>query len=77
MPRVPDASMVTTFARVNATVPTDPVKKSATFVAPTKQGYLSATLRSTQEGQSIVRSQSVLALPAWKSPRFNGRFFVN
>ena len=76
MPRTPDASMVTTFLRVNATVPTDPVKKSRTFVAPLKQGYLSATLRSTQEGQSIVRSQSVLSIPAWKSPRFNGRFFV-
>ena len=76
MPRTPDASMVTQFARVNATVPTDPVKKSRTFVAPTKQGYLSAVLRSTQEGQSIVKSQSVLALPEWKSPQFNGRFFV-
>ena len=68
--------MVTTFVRVNATVPTDPVKKSRTFVAPLKQGFLSATLRSTQEGQSIVQSQSVLAIPSWKSPRFNGRFFV-
>lgn len=68
--------MVTTFARVNATVPTDPVKKSRTFDAPLKQGYLSATLRSTQEGQSIVYSQSVLALPPWRSPQFNGRFFV-
>jgi len=68
--------MVTTFLRVNATVPTDPVKKSRTFDAPLKQGYLSATLRATQEGQSMVRSQSVLDIPAWKSPRFNGRFFV-
>lgn len=76
MPRTPDASMATTFVRVNATVPTDPVKKSASFAAPIKQGFLSATLRSTQEGQSIVRSQSVLAIPAWESPQFNGRFFV-
>lgn len=68
--------MVTTFVRVNATVPTAPEKKSRTFDAPLKQGYLSAVLRATQEGQSIVRSQSVLALPQWKSPRFNGRFFV-
>lgn len=68
--------MVTTFRRVNATVPTAPEKKSAVFDAPLKQGYLSSVLRATQEGQSIVRSQSVLALPAWKSPRFNGRFFV-
>ena len=76
MPRTPDASTVTSFRRVNSTVTADPEKKSRTFVAPTKQGYLSATLRSTQEAQSIVRSQSVLALPAWKSPQFNGRFFV-
>jgi hypothetical protein len=77
MPRTPDASMVTTFVRVNATVPTAPEKKSASFDAPLKQGYLSSVLRATQEGQSIVGSQSVLALPEWKSPRFNGRFFVN
>jgi hypothetical protein len=76
MPRVPDASTVTTFARVNATVPTAPEKKSASFDAPLKQGYLIATTRSTQEAQSISRSQSVLALPEWKSPQFNGRFFV-
>lgn len=68
--------MVTTFVRVQATVNTDPVKKSRTFVAPTKDGYLTATLRSTQEGQSIVQSQSVLGIPPWRSPRFNGRFFV-
>lgn len=76
MPRTPDASLVTTFRRVNATVPTAPVKKSASFDAPLKQGVLIATTRSTQEAQSISRSQSVLALPAWKSPQFNGRFFV-
>ena len=68
--------MVTQFARVNATVPNDPVKKSRTFVAPLKQGYLSAVLRTTQEGQKIVFSQSLLRIPEWKSPQFNGRFFV-
>jgi hypothetical protein len=76
MPRTPDASMVTSFRRVNATVPNAPEKKSRTFEAPLKQGYLSATLLSTQEAQSMIRSQSVLALPSWKSPQFNGRFFV-
>ncbi len=76
MPRTPDASMVTSFRRVNATVPADPEKKSRTFVAPTKQGYLIATLRSTQEGQSIRPPQSVLGVPAWKSPQFNGRIFL-
>jgi len=68
--------MATAFARVNATVPNAPEKKSASFDAPIKGGYLSAVLRATQEGQSIVSSQSVLGIPQWKSPRFNGRFFV-
>ena len=76
MPRTPDASMVTTYRRVNATVPDAPEKKSRTFEAPLKQGVLIATTRSTQEAQSISRAQSVLSLPAWKSPQFNGRFFV-
>ncbi len=76
MPRTPDASFVTRFVRVNATVPTDPVKKSRTFEAPLKQGYLSAVLRSTDEGRNIVFSQSVLSIPPWRSPQFNGRFFV-
>ena len=68
--------MVTAFARVNATVPDAPEKKSRTFDAPIKGGYLAATLRATQEGQSILQSQSVLSLPAWKTPQFNGRFFL-
>ena len=77
MPRTPDASMVTTFRRVNATVPDAPTKKSASFDAPIKQGYLIATTRSTQEAQSISWSRSVLGIPSWKSPQFyNGRFFV-
>jgi hypothetical protein len=76
MPSVPDASSVTTFRRVNATVPTAPTKKSSSFDAPLKQGYLSSVLRATQEGQSIVRSQSVLAIPSWVSPQFKGRFFL-
>ena len=76
MPRTPDASSVTTFRRVNATVNTDPEKKSASFAAPIKQGFLIATTRSTQEAQSISLGQSVLGIPAWKSPQFKGRFFV-
>lgn len=76
MPRTPDASSVTTYRRVNATVNSDPTKKSASFAAPIKQGYLIATTRSTQEAQSIARSSSVLALPRWISPQFKGRFFV-
>ena len=76
MPRTPDASTVTTFRRVNATVPTAPAVKSRVFDAPIKEGYLIATTRSTQEAQSISWSRSVLAIPSWKSPQFNGRFFV-
>ena len=76
MPRTPDASMVTSYRRVNATVTTDPVIKSRTFVAPLKGGVLIATTRSTQEAATISASRSVLSIPAWKSPQFNGRFFV-
>jgi len=68
--------MVTTFRRVNATVNTDPEKKTASFTAPIKQGYLIATTRSTQEAQSISFVRSVLAIPTWESPQFKGRFFV-
>lgn len=76
MPRTPDASSVTSFRRVNATANADPEKKTASFSAPLKQGLLIATTRSTQEAQSISFGQSVLALPRWTSPQFNGRFFV-
>jgi hypothetical protein len=68
--------MVTTFRRVNATTTTDPVKKSASFDAPLRQGVLIATTRSTQEARSISFSQSVLSAPIWKSPQFKGRFFL-
>lgn len=76
MPRVPDASSVTTFRRVQATVPTAPTIKSASFAAPIKDGFLSAVLLASQEGQSMRPRQTVLAIPAWKSPQFNGRIFV-
>jgi hypothetical protein len=68
--------MVTTFRRVQATVNADPEKKSRTFVAPIKDGFLTATLRSTQEGQTMVRSQSVLGQPFWVSLAFKGRIFL-
>lgn len=74
MPKVPDASMVTTVARVRATVNTDPEKKSRTFVAPVKQGYLISTLKAAETQR--YASGTVLAVPAWKSPQFNGRFFL-
>jgi hypothetical protein len=74
MPRVPDASSVTAVARVRATVNTDPEKKSRTFDAPLKQGYLISTLRA-DETQRYARG-SVLAVPSWKSLQFNGRFFL-
>jgi len=76
MPKVPDASMVTTFTRVQATIPTDPVNKSRTFVAVTKNSYQGAILRASDVGQEMYSAQSVLRIPLWKSPQFNGRFFV-
>lgn len=76
MPRVPDASMVTTFARLNATTIADPVKKSRTFVAVQKEGLQLSTIRASDVGSTITPSRTVLAIPVWKSPQFNGRIFV-
>ena len=77
MPKVPDASMVTRFNKVQATVNTDPTIKSRTFMAPIKQGYLSSQLQASDVGKSIIPSQSVLATPVWVSPNFKGRIFFN
>jgi hypothetical protein len=74
MPRVSDASSFTEFRRVKGTVTADPVKKSRTFVAPLKQGYLISTLRASETIR--YNPNNVLAVPEWKSPRFNGRFFM-
>lgn len=74
MPRVSDASMMTEFRRVRATVNADPVKKTAVFVAPLKQGYLTSTIQASEVRR--YGPNTVLALPQWKSPRFNGRFFT-
>ena len=74
MPRVPDASMATTYARVRATVNNDPEKKSHTFVATTENSYLNSIVRAS-ETQRYAQG-TVLAVPAWKSPQFNGRFFL-
>ncbi len=74
MPKVPDASSFTRLNKVQATVNTDPEKKSRTFVAPIKQGYLSSILRASDVGQT---TQSVLATPVWVSPNFKGRIFFN
>ena len=74
MPNVPDASMATTAARVRATITPDPGKKSRTYTAPTKEGYLTATLQASETQR--YASGSVLKVPTWKTPQFNGRFFL-
>ncbi len=74
MPKVPDASMVTTYARVRATVNPDPVKKSRTFVTAMEGGYQNSIVRAS-ETQRYAQG-TVLQVPAWKSPQFNGRFFL-
>ena len=76
MPYIPDASSVTRLQRAHATIPADPVKKSRTFEAVTTGGYQSALLRASDVGQESFFSQYVLRIPEWKSPQFNGRFFV-
>lgn len=74
MPRVSDASQMTEFRRVRATVNTDPVKKARTFVAPLKQGYLTSTIQASEVRR--YAPNTVLAVAAWKTPQFNGRFFI-
>lgn len=67
--------MVTTFRRANATITPDPEKKSRTFVAPTRDGFLISQTRASETVR--WRSNSVLALPFWTIPQFySGRVFV-
>ena len=73
MPSVPDASMATRVLKAAATVNTDPVKKSRTFVAPLKQGYLGAQLRASEVQRYIPGT--VLAIPIWTSPQFARKRF--
>jgi hypothetical protein len=74
MPQVPDASSVTTYARVRATVNPDPAKKSRTFVAAMESGYLNSIVRAS-ETQRYAQG-TVLQVAPWKRPQFNGRFFL-
>jgi hypothetical protein len=74
MPKVSDASMMTEFRRVRATVNADPSKKTASFVAPLKQGYLISTIRASEVRRYATNTVLAPAVP--KSPRFNGRFFM-
>lgn len=73
MPQVPDASSVTQFRRARATIPADVTIKSRTYLYVTKDGYQSSLLRASQVG---LPSETVLSVPPWKSPRFNGRIFL-
>ena len=73
MPSVPDASMMTRFRRVNATSVADPEKKSRTFVAPEKK-IVGAEVKAAEVTR--WRAISVLRLPQWESPQFNGRIFL-
>lgn len=75
MPRVPDASAMTQFRRVRATVNPDPVKKSASYDAPLRQGYLISEIRAAEVTR--IRPTSVLRAPVWRAPNFKGRIFFN
>ena len=74
MPRVSDASSFTEFRRVRATFNPDPTIKSRTFVAPTKNGYLTSIIQASEVRR--YGPNTVLSIPPWKSPQFKGRFFV-
>lgn len=75
MPRVPDASAMTQFRRVRATVTPDPTKKSASYEAPLRQGYLISEIRAAEVTRN--RPTSVLRAPVWRAPNFKGRIFFN
>jgi hypothetical protein len=55
-------------------VNTDPEKKSRTFVAPTKGGYLPAQLRASEVRRYIPGT--VLAIPVWESPQAGRKLFL-
>ena len=65
MPRVPDASSVTRYRRVNATIP-----------APLGDGVHSAILRSSQVGQTISPSTSTLTAPIWRGRQFAATRYI-
>ena len=74
MPSVPDASMMTRMRKAAATVNTDPTKKSRTFVAPQKGGYLPSQLRASEVQRYV--SGTVLAIPQWESPQAGRKLFL-
>ena len=73
MPAVPDASMMTRVRRINSTNIADPTKKSRTFLA-TPKASIGAEIRTAEVTR--IRPTSVLRLPRWTSPQFNGRIFL-
>ena len=66
--------MATRVVKAAATVNADPEKKSRTFVAPVKQGYLISQLRASETQRYIPGT--VLALPVWTSPQMARKLFV-
>ena len=64
MPRTADASSVTQFKRVSANVISGPSAKSRTFTPTSQIGVLSATVRTSVEGQGRL-----LGIPTWKNPQ--------
>jgi hypothetical protein len=75
MPSVPDASMATRAIKAAATITADPEKKSRTFVAPVKQGYLGSQLRASEVRRFIAGT--VLAIPVWTSPQAARKLFLS
>lgn len=67
--------MVTQFLRANATTVADPEKKSRTYVAPVRDGFLIAQTRASETTR--WQPNSVLRNAFWFSPQFySGRVFV-
>jgi hypothetical protein len=67
--------MATRAVKAAATVNTDPEKKSRTFVAPVKEGYLGSQLRASEVQRTIAGT--VLAIPVWTSPQAARKLFLS
>lgn len=71
MPRTSDASAFTRHVKAAATTIADPTKKSASFLAVTKDGFQSAVLKTSAVAAKATPSGVVLAIGKGKSNNGN------
>jgi len=74
MPRVPDASMVTSVVRARASVLSDPEKKSRTFVPRLPIGYVGSQLTASDVQRYSIGT--LLRQPTWKGRQFAATRYI-